>query len=95
MSAQPVHYDDPHDPQVILRTLPERARAAFLAEYGAAVDAARNPSGYPALRTLLREWSTRAVSYSTPGFFEAAQDALTGRGTYTSLEDLAALRRAG
>jgi len=43
MTAQPT--EDPSDPLVILRDLPERERAEFLRQYHAAVDAAHDPAG--------------------------------------------------
>jgi hypothetical protein len=39
MSAEPIQVDDPNDPEVILRDLPERERAEFLRQYHEAVDA--------------------------------------------------------
>ena len=46
MSAQPAeHHEDPLDPQRILRELPDRERANFLAAYREALDGARDPAG--------------------------------------------------
>ena len=44
MSAEPVHDEDPADPEIILRDLPEQERAQFLSQYHEAVDAARTIS---------------------------------------------------
>ena len=47
MVAQPVeHYEDPLDPQRILRELPGQERANFLAAYREALDGARDPAGW-------------------------------------------------
>jgi hypothetical protein len=46
MSAEPVEVDDPNDPEVILRDLPERERAEFLRQYHGAVDAACDLAGH-------------------------------------------------
>lgn len=68
MSAQPVQEHDPDDPVEILRVLPGRFRGQFLAEYAAAVEAARRVEGYRALHDLLRRWRLTAAAYSAPGF---------------------------
>ena len=44
MNAQPAEH--PEDPQWILRELPDRARANFLAAYRGALDGARDPAGW-------------------------------------------------
>ena len=41
--------EDPADPLVILRDLPEREHAEFLRQYHQAVDAAHDPVGLPAV----------------------------------------------
>jgi hypothetical protein len=47
MSAEPAEVEDPNDPAVILRDLPEQERAEFLRQYHAAVDAfATSRAGY-------------------------------------------------
>ena len=51
MVAQPVeHHEDPLDLQRILRELPGRERANFLAAYREALDGARDPAGWGNLR---------------------------------------------
>jgi Family of unknown function (DUF6247) len=56
MSAEPVHVEEPDDPVVILRDLPERERSQFLRQYHEAVDAAHDPAGYRQLQRLLHAW---------------------------------------
>jgi hypothetical protein len=53
MSAESAEVEDPNDPAVILRDLPEQERAELLRQYHAAVDAAHDPAGYRQLRRLL------------------------------------------
>jgi len=60
MTAQPT--EDPADPLVILRDLPEREREELLRQYHRAVDAAHDPAGYQQLRRLLHVWSLTAVA---------------------------------
>jgi hypothetical protein len=50
MSAELVQVEDPNDPEVILRDLPERERAQFLRRYHEAVDAAHDLAGYRQLQ---------------------------------------------
>ena len=68
MTAQPV--EDPSDPLVILRDLPEREREEFLRQYHLAVDAAHDPAGYERLRRMLHVWSLTVVAASQPGYYE-------------------------
>jgi hypothetical protein len=68
MTAQPM--EDPSDPLVILRDLPERERDEFLNQYRTAVDAARDPAGYEQLRRMLHVWSLAVVAASQPGYYE-------------------------
>lgn len=80
MSAQPVHDEDPRDPQVILRDLPEREQAAFLQQYHEAVEAARDPAGYKRLAACLRMWGIRArlipqVLAERPNYYEEVEAA--------------------
>lgn len=75
MSAQPVHRPDPEDPGEILRVLPERWHAEFLAEYRAALEGAREVRHWPQLPALLHRWHLRAVAYSDPEFWAAAREA--------------------
>ncbi len=50
MTAQPT--ENPADPLVILRDLPQPEREEFLRQYHQAVDAAHDPAGYQYLRRL-------------------------------------------
>jgi Family of unknown function (DUF6247) len=70
MSAEPVQVDDPNDPAVILRDLPERERAEFLRQYHEAVDAAHDPVGYRQLQRLLHAWRLMVIATSRPGYYE-------------------------
>jgi hypothetical protein len=94
MSAQPVHEDDPRDPQVILERLPEQARPAFLEEYRAAVDAAHEPTGYRALQQMLQQWSVLTVAYAKPDFEDRYEQIRDGVGEYVTLEEVVARRHA-
>jgi hypothetical protein len=58
--------EDPADPLVTLRDLPEREHAEFLRQYHQAVDAAHDPVGYQRLRRLLHLWSLSAVAAGQP-----------------------------
>ncbi len=94
MSAQPAeHYEDPLDPQRILRELPDREHANFLAAYREALDGARDPAGWTHLRRVLRLWSGMVIAANRPGFYEAQEAALAGTGGGMLLEDYIRLRR--
>lgn len=61
MTAQPINEEDPRDPQVILRDLPEREHDTFLHAYQEAANAAaQDPAGYKRLRDTLQRWAIRA-----------------------------------
>jgi hypothetical protein len=68
VSAQPI--EDPSDPVVILRSLPERERSEFLRQYHLAVDAAHDPAGYEQLRRLLHVWSLAVVATNQPDYYD-------------------------
>jgi hypothetical protein len=94
MAAEPVeHYEDPLDPQRILRELPGQERADFLAAYREALDGARDPAGWGNLRRVLRLWSGMVIAANRPGFYEAQEAALTGTGGGMLLEDYIQMRR--
>ena len=94
MAAEPVeHYEDPLDPQRILRELPGRERANFLAAYREALDGAQDPAGWGNLRHVLRLWSGMVIATNRPGFYEAQEAALAGAGGGMLLEDYIRLRR--
>jgi hypothetical protein len=63
---------------VILRDLPERERSEFLRQYGAAVDAARDPAGYEQLRRLLHVWRLTVVAVTQTGYYEELAAARAG-----------------
>jgi hypothetical protein len=65
MTAQSVSAGDPEDPAAILELLPERWHEQFLAEYRAALEAAREVRRWPYLAELLHRWRLRAIAYST------------------------------
>lgn len=62
--------EDPSDPLVILRDLPERERGEFLNQYHTAVDAAHDPAGYEQLRRMLHVWSLTVIAANHPGYYE-------------------------
>ena len=68
MTAQPI--ENPSDPVVILRDLPERERDEFLRQYHEAVEAAHEPAGYERLRNLLHVWSLTVIATNRPGYYE-------------------------
>src|ERR1017187_1156710 len=70
MSAEPLLAEDPNDPQVILRDLPEQGRDQFLRQYHKAVDAAHDPGGYQRLQRLLHAWRLTVIATGRPGYYE-------------------------
>lgn len=75
MSAQPVHHEDPLDPEEILVWLPERERETFLAQYREAHASAADPARYGQLTACLTRWSRRAellarVLERRPNYYE-------------------------
>lgn len=95
MSTQPVGYDDAHDPAHILSRLPEREREQFLSEYRVAAEtAAHEVWRYRHLQQLLHTWSMRAVACNKPDYYASREEAGSGAGEYTSLDDVIARRRA-
>jgi Family of unknown function (DUF6247) len=87
LPADPPQQEDPLNPERILRSLPERERETFLAEYRRAVDDARDPTRWPELRRFLRLWAWRAVAVTEPGYYEAWDGARTGTGGGMLLAD--------
>ena len=85
MTAQPM--EDPSDPLVILRNLPDDERAEFLRQYHRAVDAAHDPAGYEQLRRTLHVWSLAAVAVNRPGYREELAAARDGTATTTPLTE--------
>lgn len=94
MSAQPVHEDDPQDPQAILYGLPERERPEFLRQYRETARAAwKDVAQYKALRQLLHRWSLAVIATNRPGYYEAIDDAKAS-GKATPLEEAVAAELA-
>ena len=85
MTAQPT--EDPADPLVILRELPEREREEFLRQYHRAVDAAHDPAGYQQLRRLLHAWSLTAIAASHPGYYEELAAVQAGTATMVPITE--------
>lgn len=87
LPADPPQQEDPLDPERILRSLPERERETFLAEYRRALGEAQDPACWPELRRFLRLWAWRAVAVAEPGYYEARDRARAGTGGGMLLED--------
>jgi hypothetical protein len=78
MSAEPVQVEDPNDPDVILRDLPEQERGQFLRQYHEAVDAAHDPAGFRRLRQLLHAWGLTVIATSRVGYYEELEAVRNG-----------------
>jgi Family of unknown function (DUF6247) len=78
MSAEPLLVEDPNDPEVILRDLPEEERGQFLRQYHEAVDAAHDPAGYRRLQQLLHAWRLTVIATGRPGYYEELTAVRTG-----------------
>jgi hypothetical protein len=87
MSADPVQVEDPNDPEVILRDLPERERAEFLRQYHEAVDAAHDPVGYRQLQRLLHAWRLTVIATSRAGYYEELAAVQNGRAQTRPAEE--------
>jgi hypothetical protein len=87
MSARPVHVEDPNDPEVILRDLPERERGQFLRQYHQAVDAAHDPAGYRRLQQVLHAWRLTVVASSRNGYYEEIEAVRNGTAQTTPAEE--------
>jgi hypothetical protein len=83
MSAQPVNAEEPGDPEVILRDLPENERAQFLRQYHEAVDAAHDLAGYRRLRSLLHAWQLTVTATRQPGYYEELRAVRNGTARTT------------
>lgn len=86
MSAEPVQVEDPNDPEVILRDLPELERAEFLRQYHEAVDAAHDLGGYRRLQRLLHAWRLTAIATSGAGYYEELEAVRDGTAVTTPAE---------
>jgi hypothetical protein len=78
MSADPVQVEDPNDPAVILRDLPERERTEFLRQYHEAVDAAHDPARYRRLQRLLHAWRPTVIASSRVGYYDELEAVRNG-----------------
>lgn len=85
VTAQPT--EDPADPLVILRDLPEQEHEEFLRQYHQAVDSAHNPAGYQQLRRLLHVWSLAAIAAVYPGYYEELAAARAGTAATVPVTD--------
>lgn len=89
VSAQPIHQEpDPRDPMAIYDRLPEPARAKFVTEYHAAVDAAHDFAGYRKFQEMLRTWSVLAAAYSKPDFPQRYQDIAASVGQTVPMDEV-------
>jgi hypothetical protein len=88
MSADPVEVEDPNDPEMILRDLPQQERAEFLRQYHEAVDAAHDPAGYRQLQRLLRAWRLTVIASSRAGYYEELAAVQDGTAQTTAAEDV-------
>jgi hypothetical protein len=70
MSAELYLVEDPNDPEVIYRDLPEQERGQFLHQYHEAVDAAHDPARYRWLQQFLHAWCLTVIAASQPGYYE-------------------------
>ncbi len=87
MSVEPVPVEDPNDPQVILRDLPERERGQFLRQYHEAVDAAHDPAGYRRLQRLLHAWRLTVIATSRVGYYDELKAVQNGSAQTISAEE--------
>ena len=85
MAAQPL--EDPADPLVILRNLPESQRAEFLRQLRRAVDAAHDPAGYEQLRRTLRVWSLATIAVNSDGYQKELAAVRNGTAATTPLSE--------
>jgi hypothetical protein len=85
MTAQPT--EDPADPLMILKDLPEPEREEFLRQYHRAVDAAHDPAGYQRLRRLLHVWSLTVIAAGQPGYYEELAAARAGTAMTVPVAD--------
>jgi hypothetical protein len=85
MAAQPL--EDPADPLVILRNLPESQRAEFLRQYHRAVDVAHDPAGYEQLRRTLHVWSLATIAVNGDGYQEELAAVRDGTAVTTPLTE--------
>ncbi len=73
---------------MILRDLPERERDYWLAQYREALEAARDPAGYPRLQMILRVGHLMTIACNRPGYYEAMEAARNGTESGIPAEDV-------
>jgi Family of unknown function (DUF6247) len=88
MSAEPVQVEDPNDPAVIFRDLPQRERSEFLRQYHQAVDAAHDLAGYQQLKRLLHIWRLTVIATNRPGYYEDLEAVLSGTAHTVPAEEV-------
>jgi hypothetical protein len=88
MPAEPVQAEDPNDPEVILRDLPEQEREEFLRQYHLAVDCAHDPAGYRRLRQLLHAWRLTVIATSEAGYHEELEAVRSGTARTRPAEEV-------
>ena len=88
MSAESAGVEDPDDPAVILRDLPQQERGEFLRQYHEAIDAAHDPAGYRRLQRLLHVWRLTVIATSRPGYYEDLAAVRDGSARTTPAEDV-------
>jgi hypothetical protein len=79
--------EDPNDPEVILRDLPEQERSEFLHQYHQAVDAAHDPSGYRRVRQFLHAWRLIVIATSRAGYYEELEAVRSGTAQTTPAQE--------
>jgi len=87
VSIRAVEVEDPNDPEVILRDLPEQERAEFLRQYHDAVDGAHEPAGYRRLQRLLHVWRLTVIATSRPGYYKEVRAVRNGTASTTPAEE--------
>jgi hypothetical protein len=87
MSAKPAQVEDPNDPEIILRDLPEQERGEFLRQYHQAVDAPHDPAGYRRLQQLLHVWRLTVIATSRTGYYEELEAVRNGTAQTTPAEE--------
>lgn len=82
------------DPESIRDALPIGDRERFLDEYRRAAEAAaRDVARYRELRSRLHTWHLRALARAKPGYEASREQARTGAGRLTSLDDIRSRRK--
>ena len=84
-----------NDPAQIMEMLSEQDRTSFLREYREAAHiAADDPRRFDQLQEMLRTWHLRALARTGDGYEESREQARTGEGDFTSLDEINCRRQA-